>query len=489
MSEERRKRIDSIRDRMNQYDSGMGKLPPQAIELEEAILGAVMLDTHALVVMDILSPECFYKDAHARIFGAQKSLKDESKPIDILTVTHQLRKTGELEMVGGPLAISKLTNRVASTANVESHARIILEKFLFREMIRISADLQRDSYDDSTDVFELMDRAELLLLSLKDNSMRGSTTSRPVSAILNDLNDGIEARQAGVETGMGTGFPSLNKVIYGWNKTDLVVIAARPGVGKSGFILSSARNLGRKGHKTGIFSLEMSSEQMVGRLVTMATEINYGKIMHEKLEEADLTTYHEKLGITEKLPIEIDDTPGLSINEIRARGRRMVQKGGVELIIIDYLQKIHSEKKNVNREQEISEISGSLKNMAKELKVPVIALSQLSRKVEERANKRPILSDLRDSGAIEQDADIVGFIYRPEYYEEFTDASGNSTIGVAEIDIAKNRHGELAVVKLNFKKHLAMFAEFEYQSTLAFNTNHSNPDKFIEPKSQEDAPF
>jgi replicative DNA helicase len=436
-----------------------GVLPPQATDLEEVVLGAMLLEVSDDIrqAQSILSPESFYDPKNRLIYAAIESLSKAQTPVDILTVTHALRKSGNLEFAGGALYISKLTNRVASSANILSHSRIIAQKHIQRELIKMCGDLSQDAYQDSTDALELIDRAELLIRALKESSMKGASTAKAMKAVMTEITDSITKRLEGVKPGVPTGLMELDKIIGGWNPTDMNIIAARPGMGKTALVLSSALHGAEKGIPCAIFSLEMSDVQLGGRLTAMRTEIEYRSLMIDTMDETRLRTYNESLGIMEQLPIFIDDTPGLSISELAARCRMMVRKHGVKVIYVDYLQKLKSDRRTGTRENEITEISGGLKNIAKELKVPVIALSQLSRKVEERANKRPLLSDLRESGAIEQDADSVIFIYRPEYYEETTDHAGNSLAGKAEIIVAKHRHGNIGDCWARFKKTVARF--------------------------------
>ena len=442
-----------------------GKLPPQALDMEEAVLGALMLEKDALTtVIDILSAESFYKDAHQKIYSAISRLFQNSEPIDILTVTQELRKSGELDIIGGPYYISLLTNRVASAANIEYHARIILQKHIQRELIRISSETIKEAYEDTTDVLQLLDKAEKNLFTIAEGNIKKKVQS--ISDIIGIAIKQIEAakkHESGV-TGVPSGFTELDRVTSGWQKSDLVILAARPGMGKTAFVLSMARNAAVQFKKpVAVFSLEMSSIQLITRLISSETELSAEKLKKGQLASHEWEQLNSKIGRLTEAPIYIDDTPGLSVFELRAKCRRLKAQHDIQLIIIDYLQlmTVGGEGKGVgNREQEISTISRSLKSIAKELEVPVIALSQLSRAVESRGgDKRPMLSDLRESGAIEQDADMVTFIYRPEYYGLDQDESGNSMAGVAEIIIAKHRNGALENVKLRFIANLAKFTD------------------------------
>ncbi|MFN8714682.1 MAG: replicative DNA helicase [Bacteroidota bacterium] len=444
----------------------IGKLPPQAVELEEAVLGALMLEKDALTaVIDILQPKSFYKEAHGRVFGAIQNLFQRSEPIDILTVTQELKRTGELEIVGGAYYISQLTNRVASAANVEFHARIIAQKYIQRELIRISSDTIRDAYEDTADVFDLLDSAERNLFSVVEGNIRKNYDK--MSTLISQALKQIETarnQKSGV-TGVPSGFTDLDRMTSGWQPSDLVVLAARPAMGKTAFVLTLARNAAVEFERpVAVFSLEMASVQLVQRLISAEAELSAEKLKKGQLEEHEFQQLHVKIGKLSEAPIFIDDTPALSIFEMRAKCRRLKAQHDIQMIIVDYLQLMTAggEKSQGNREQEISTISRSLKSIAKELSVPVIALSQLSRAVETRGgDKRPQLSDLRESGAIEQDADMVMFIHRPEYYGFTQDAEGNSTQGVAEIIIAKHRNGAVGSVNLRFIDRLAKFCDLD----------------------------
>jgi replicative DNA helicase len=444
-----------------------GKLPPQAIELEEAVLGALMLDNEALSdTIDILKPEYFYKMEHQKIFDAIIVLFNESKPVDILTVIEQLKKMGTLENIGGAFYITRLTNSVASSANTEYHARIIVEKFIQRSLIQISSNIIKDSFDETIDVFDLLSKAEQDLFSVTEGSLRKSYDK--MSVLITNAIQSIEElknKKDGL-SGVPSGFSKLDRVTSGWQKSDLIIIAGRPGMGKTALALTMARNIAIN-NKTpiGIFSLEMSSDQLVNRLISSESEIPSGKLRKGNLEEYEFVQLHEKIRDLAEAPIYIDDTPGLSVFELRAKARRLVKNHGVQIIIVDYLQLMTAGgNKSGNREQEISTISRSLKGIAKELKIPVIALSQVNRGVESRTStsKRPILADLRESGAIEQDADIVNFIYRPEYYKIYEWENSDDSRGQAEIIIAKHRNGSLENIRLKFISNLAKFSDLDY---------------------------
>ncbi|MBZ5858187.1 replicative DNA helicase [Flavihumibacter profundi] len=443
-----------------------GKVPPQAKDLEEAVLGAIMLEKSAFdTVLEILKPECFYVDANQRIFKAMQALTQKNQPIDILTVVEELRKKEELELVGGPYYVTKLTNTVVSSANIDAHARIILQKFIQRELIRISGEVISDAYEDSTDVFDLLDTAESKLFEITNNHLRKDYNS--IDSVLVKAVQRIEDLRNQKEdiSGVPSGFPSIDKVTYGWQKTDLIILAARPAVGKTAFALNLARNAALSPVRptaVALFSLEMSAGQLVQRILSAESEIWLEKISRGKLEEYEMKQLYAK-GIQRlsEAKIFIDDTAALNIFELRAKCRRLKNKHDLGLIIIDYLQLMSGAGGNTNREQEISQISRSLKQLAKELEVPIIALSQLSRAVETRkeGNKMPQLSDLRESGAIEQDADMVMFIYRPEYYDVNANEHGESVKGETHIRIAKHRNGSLETIKLRAQLHIQKFVD------------------------------
>ncbi|RYE20734.1 MAG: replicative DNA helicase [Sphingobacteriales bacterium] len=448
--------------------TGLGKLPPQAVDLEEAVLGALMLEKDALSsVIDILKPEVFYKDNHQKIFQAIRTLFEKTSPVDILTVTAQLRQQGELEMIGGAYYITELTNRVASAANIEYHSRIIIQKFIQRELIRISTEVINSAYEDTTDVLDLLDKAEKNLFEIAQNNLRRD--SRKMDDLMHETLKEIESlkdKKDGL-TGVASGFTELDRMTSGWQKSDLVIIAARPAMGKTAFVLSCARNAAVDFNKpVVVFSLEMSSVQLVNRLISGESMIEQEKIRKGTLEEWEWQQIHTKIGRLEQAPLIIDDTPALNIFEFRAKCRRLKSQHDIQLIIIDYLQLMQGKgdgKGGGNREQEIGSISRALKSVAKELNVPVIALSQLSRAVENRpgGSKRPMLSDLRESGSIEQDADMVLFLYRPEYYGLDVDEDNNPTQGVGEVIIAKHRNGETGRVRLKFVGKYVKFVDLE----------------------------
>lgn len=444
-----------------------GKIPPQAIDLEEVVLGAMMIDKKGVdEVIDILNPDVFYKEAHKHIFEAINTLFVESQPIDLLTVSQQLKKAQKLEVSGGEFYLIQLTQKVSSSAHIEFHARIILQKYIQRSLIKISNEIIEDSYDETTDVFDLLDTAESKLYEItQGNIKRSSETAQDLVIQAKKKIEEI-ANKEGL-SGIPSGFTEVDKLTSGWQPSDLIIIAARPGMGKTALTLSMARNMAVEHNvPVAFFSCEMSSVQLITRLISSETGLSSEKLRTGNLEKHEWEQLNVKVKGLEKAPLFIDDTPSLSIFDLRAKARRLASQHGIKVIMIDYLQLMTAggSKNGGNREQEISTISRNLKALAKELNVPVIALSQLSRAVETRGgSKRPLLSDLRESGAIEQDADIVSFIYRPEYYkiEEWDDEEHSPTEGQGEFIVAKHRNGGLDEIRLRFVGHLGKFENLE----------------------------
>ncbi|MCT4665408.1 MAG: replicative DNA helicase [Flavobacteriales bacterium] len=480
-----------------------GKLPPQALEMEKAVLGAIMIDKEALnEVVDILRSEAFYDQKHQIIYETITELFGDSQPIDILTISESIRKKGEIDTVGGEIYLMDLTQKVTSSAHIEYHARIILQKYLQRRLIHISSEIITDAFDEKTDVIELLDTAESKLYEVANGNIKKSFESAQ-DLVRQAIKKIAEiANQEGL-SGVPTGFLKLDKLTAGWQPSDLIILAARPGMGKTAFVLSMARNMAVDRHfGIAFFSLEMSSVQLITRLISAETGLTSEKLRKGNLEDHEWQQLMTKVKALEKAPIFIDDTPGISIFDLRAKCRRLVSQHDVRIIIIDYLQLMTAGGKGGNREQEISTISRSLKGIAKELNVPVIALSQLSRAVETRTgSKRPLLSDLRESGAIEQDADIVSFIYRPEYYKQDTwdDDEGTSCIGQAEFIVAKHRNGGLENIRLKFEGQFAKFDNLEEEDdfTAEFSSKLNSQEGDISaglmdgarPQDGEDIPF
>lgn len=443
------------------------KIQPQDKEIEDAVLGALMLERDAYaIVCDLLRPESFYDPGNQKIYAAINKLGVMQQPIDMLTVTQQLRADGALDDVGGPVRISELTSNVASAAHIEYHARIVAQKFLARRLISFCSEIEKKSFDESYDIDDLLQEAEGKLFEISQGNLKKDFTQ--IDPVINSAMEQIEAagkRESGL-SGLQTGFHNLDKLTSGWQNSDLIIIAARPAMGKTAFVLSMAKNMAVDYNTpVAIFSLEMSNLQLVNRLISNVCEIEGEKIKSGRLSRQEWERLNSRVRSLFSAPLYVDDSPSLSILELRTKARRLVKEHGVKIIIIDYLQLMNATgMKFGSREQEVSMISRSLKQLAKELNIPVIALSQLSRKVEERndGNKRPQLSDLRESGAIEQDADIVCFIHRPEYYtRSTTDAENRDIRGMAEFIVAKHRSGSVDDIEMTF---VARFARFQNRS-------------------------
>ncbi len=458
------KRYNNNRKKADPIEMSGGKMPPQALELEEAVLGAMLLEKDAFVnVSEILKSDCFYKEAHQYIYDAITNLFSREQPVDILTVTEELRRMSKLDEVGGAFYVTQLTGRVASAAHIEYHSRIIYQKFLQREMIRISGVIQTKAFDDTEDVNDLLEEAENSLFMLSQGSMKRDAVQ--INPVISQAIENIKKASLRTDglSGVPSGFTELDRITSGWQNSDMVVIAARPAMGKTAFVLSMARNMAVK-YKQGVavFSLEMANVQLVNRLIVSETELNADKIKNGRLEPYEWEQLDHKIKSLIDAPLFVDDTAGLSVFELRAKARRLKKQHDIKIIIIDYLQLMNASGMNPgNRQEEVSMISRSLKGLAKELNVPIIALSQLSRAVESRTGegKRPQLSDLRESGAIEQDADMVLFIHRPEYYKITEDEQGNSLIGLAEIIVAKHRNGATGDVRLRFRPEAIRFED------------------------------
>ncbi|MCD4793720.1 MAG: replicative DNA helicase [Bacteroidales bacterium] len=441
-----------------------GKLPPQAIDIEMDVLGALMLERGKdIVVLDILTPDSFYKTEHQKIFKAIYDLSVNHQPIDYHTIIEKLKSNGNLEEVGGPAYVISLSQRVGSAAHIEYHSKIIAEKFIQRELIRVSSEIQKRSFDDTEDVNDLLEFSQQQMFELALGSVKRDAVK--IDLVLNDAITQIEEarnREDGL-SGVPSGFSSLDRITSGWQNSDLVIIAARPSMGKTAFVLTMARNISvNHGKSVALFSLEMSSIQLVTRLISSETELGSEKLRSGNLKEHEWQQLEHKIKGLEKAKIYIDDTPAISLFEIRSKCRKLKTRENIDLIVIDYLQLMSGPPETRgNREQEVSTISRGLKAIAKELNLPIIALSQLNRSVEMRSGlKRPQLSDLRESGAIEQDADIVMFIHRPEKMGLTEDEAGNSTRGLAQIIIAKHRNGAVTDIDLRFREEFARFEEF-----------------------------
>lgn len=445
-----------------------GKIPPQALDLEEVVLGAIMLEKDALaIVIDKLKPEHFYKEQHKFIYNAILDLYSKIEPVDILTVTERLRRQGTLEKVGGAIVVTQLTNRVSSASNLEYHSMIIIQKYIMRQIISIGSLAQTKAFDDEVDPFALLDMLEGELFALQQSSLKREAMS--AKYVVAESAAALERRvkRKGRVVGIPTGFNRLDNVTAGWQAPDLNIVAARPGMGKTAWLLTSLRESAvRRNIPVVIFSLEMSAQQLMDRVISGETKVSSEGIRKGTLTNEEYHRVTEGMDPKSRLansPLYIDDTPGLSIVELRSKARRLKMQHDIKMIVVDYLQLMSGEQvdkySGKNREQEIASISRGLKNVAKELNVPVIALSQLSRSVETRGgDKRPQLSDLRESGSIEQDADMVSFLYRPAYYGINSDAYGQEYVpGYTEFIVAKHRNGSLDDVPLQF---IGQYVEF-----------------------------
>jgi len=445
----------------------LGKLPPQAPELEESVLGALMIEKDAFgTVADLLRPESFYSDRNRHIFEAIRTLAAKEAPVDVLSVAEQLRSTGTLEQAGGVVYLSELTQRVASAAHLRYHAQIVAQKATARDLITMACQIEEKGYDETQDVHDLMQFAESGIFEISQR-----TQARDVTQIDPVISEAFErmrkaSQNEGNISGVPSGFDALDKITSGWQKSDLIIIAARPAMGKTAFVLSMAKNIAVNYHRpVAMFSLEMSNVQLVNRLIMNVCEIEGEKIKNGRLTKAEWDKLEHKVVDLQGAPLYVDDTPGLSVFELRSKARKLVKDKHVELIIIDYLQLMNANGSNFgSREQEVSIISRTLKGMAKELDIPIIALSQLNRSVEKRDSsnslegKKPQLSDLRESGAIEQDADMVCFIHRPEYYHLYNDEkTGKDLRGLGQIIVAKHRNGATDEVWLRFVDKYARF--------------------------------
>ena len=456
--------------------SDMGKLPPQSIELEQAVLGAIMIQQDAFgTVSEELSPSSFYEPKHFYIYQAIQSLAAADQPIDALTVVEQLKKDNALEKAGGPAYISDLTLKVASAAHLYRHAQLLSQKAIERDLIRFAADLEEKAYSEELEINELLDKAGagLFDITLKQKKEDATQIDPVIHEAIKVMSEA--AKQGDTVTGVRTGFTELDAVTSGWQKSDLIIIAARPAMGKTAFVLSMAKQIAVDYHQpVAIFSLEMSKRQLANRLMMNVCEVEGSKIRNGALSREDWTRLHNKVNTLLGAPIDLDDTPGLSVFELRSKARRLKDRYGIKCLIIDYLQLMSATGMNPgSREQEVSMISRSLKGLAKQLDIPIIALSQLNRSVENRGTgtegKRPQLSDLRESGAIEQDADMVLFIHRPEYYFRAgpkSEGYDQSLIGMAEIIIAKHRNGATKTINLRFRQEYARFENNSDTSTL-----------------------
>ena len=454
-------------------DNTYGHLQPQALDVEKAVLGALMIDRDAYaVVCEMLNPESFYEPRHQKIYTAITELSMSEQPVDMLTVSDQLGKDGCLEAVGGPAYITELTSRVSSSANIEYHARIIAQKSTARQLISFASDIETKAFDETTDIDDLMQEAQGSLFELSRSNMKKDYTQ--IDPVISDALKVIQKASANKDglTGVPTGYHKLDDITSGWQASDLVIIAGRPAMGKTSFALSMAKNIAADYQvPMAFFSLEMSNVQLVNRLISNACEIKGSKILNGQLQPDEWERLDKRVNTLLGAPLYVDDTPGLSVFELRTKARRLVKEHGVQIIMIDYLQLMNAAGMRFSsRQEEVSVISRSLKGLAKELNIPILALSQLNRGVESREGlegKRPQLSDLRESGAIEQDADMVVFVHRPEYYHIYQDDNGHDLRGKAQIIIAKHRKGATGDVVLTFRGE---FTRFENEEDTNLNT-------------------
>lgn len=441
-------------------NKSLAKIPPQAIELEKAVLGAILLEKDAIdQVIDVLKPGCFYLEAHNLIFNAILNLYSQTQAIDLLTVTAELTKMSSLAKIGGVYYLTELTDRVVSSANIIDHSRIVLQKFIAREYIKCSAEAINDCYNEEVEITEIISKSQFQIdeLTSKIVSKRAVSSKELYDQNIERLLK-IHNTPNGI-TGIRSGFKDLDQITGGWQASDLIIIAARPGMGKTSIVLSSAINSGIYNNVPGaIFSLEMSSYQLMDKITSIVSGVPLELFKKGTLTDSDWTKIQNVSEQIKNSPIKFDDTPSLSVMEFAAKARTLKRQNNIQWIVIDYMQLMVGKNiKGSNREQEIGSIARTLKAVAKELNIPVIALSQLSRAVESRADKRPMLSDLRESGSIEQDADIVCFLYRSEYYHIDTDENGISLSGVSEFIVAKHRNGPTAEIVLQFNKETTGF--------------------------------
>ena len=449
--------------RQQPVDSTYAHLQPQALDVERAVIGALLIDKDAYsVVCETLMPESFYEPRNQMIYKAIRDLSLKEQPVDVLTVTEQLARNGQLEEAGGPAYIAEISSRVASSAHVEYHAHIVAQKFLARQLIKFASDIETKAFDETIDVDDLMQHAEGSLFELSQKSMKKDYTQiDPVIAQAVKVIQEAAKNTDGL-TGIPTGYHGLDDKTSGWQASDLVIIAGRPAMGKTAFALSMAKNIAVDYQvPIAFFSLEMSNQQLVNRLLSNVCEIEGKKILNGQLQQDEWERLDKRVNSLLGAPLYVDDTPGLSVYELVTKARRLVREHGVKIIMIDYLQLMNANGMRFSsRQEEVSTISRSLKGLAKDLNIPILALSQLNRGVEAREGlegKRPQLSDLRESGAIEQDADMVLFVHRPEYYHIYSDDNGRDLHGMAQIIIAKHRKGATGDVLLTFRGEYTRF--------------------------------
>ena len=444
-----------------------GRVPPQAVDVEMAVLGSMLLEKEAISrALEILDDSVFYKPAHTKIFKAVIALFEKNEAVDSITIVEELRRSGWLEEVGGPLYISELTMRVTSAANIEYHAKIVLEKALLRNLISASTEITSKAFNENDDALDLLDEAENKIFQISEKRLKKTFVAMKEAVFSTmEMLESIHGKHSGVN-GVPSGFTVLDNMTGGFQNSDMIIVAARPSMGKTAFVLSVARNAAiDHGKAIGFFSLEMSAQQLVLRLICAEARVDAQSVRTGRLPDEQWRNLSTRIGKLYNAKIFIDDTPALSVLELRAKARRLKAEHNISMIVIDYLQLMQGPKNAQSREQEISHISRSLKALAKELNIPVVALSQLNRAVETSADKRPMLANLRESGAIEQDADVVLFIHRPEKYG-IAEEGGKSTQGVAEIIIGKQRNGPIGDVELTF---INQYARFENMAMPTFD--------------------
>jgi replicative DNA helicase len=450
----------------------LGKLPPQALDMEESVLGAIMLEKNAMIeVADFLKSTHFYDDRHKEIYGSAMALFEASAPIDMRTIVNQLRKDGKIELVGGAHYIAELTSKVSSAANIEYHSRVIVEMSIKRALIEMASTIHHDAYEDTKDVFELLAEVDLMMEEVSDGSISTEAEKHVKDIAIESIQD-LQNLMAGKPTGVlaGEGFSQIDRISHGWQNSDLIIVAARPGMAKSVAVAQMLYNMAARGEPTALFSLEMPGKQIVNRLAIAKSEIDPDKIRNGKLSPIEFDLYVRAQGEISKAPMYIDDSAMLNIIEIVARCIRLVKKYGVKAIGVDYIQLINGVVGNrigMNRDQEIGVITRLLKGIAKKLNIPILAISSLNRSVETRGgDKRPQLSDLRESGSIESDADVVVFLYRPEYYKITVDEDGMPTHGMSEFIFAKHRNGALGTAKQKFIGKFTKFTEWDQPDSI-----------------------
>lgn len=462
-------------------DPTEGRVPPQAVDVEMAVLGSMLLEKEAIAkAIEVLDETAFYKPAHQQIFAAMSGLFERSEPVDLITLIEELRRRGQLEKIGGEFYLTELTTKVTTSANIEFHSHIVLEKALMRQLIASSSEVASRAFSDTEDALELLDEAEQRIFQISEQRMKKNFVSMNTAVHSTmELLESIHGKHSGI-TGVPAGFAELDNYTGGFQKSDLIIVAGRPSQGKTALVLSLARNASVLHNvPIGFFSLEMSTQQLVMRLICAEARVDAQSVRTGRLPEDEWRKLSTSVGRLYKAKIFIDDTPALGVLEIRAKARRLKAEHNVGMIVVDYLQLMQGPRNAQSREQEISAISRSLKALAKELNIPVIALSQLNRAVEARGDKRPVLADLRESGAIEQDADVVLFVHRPEMFGIEKDENGNSTEGMAELILGKQRNGPTGSVRLAFIKQ---YARFE-------NLTRIRDDAFLPAGRPDETPF